>query len=123
MEITLLSHPIRSKNNIEQDHYWYDAVQKKMLHGRGGKMIFVYDKEQKRSVPRIVDQEGWTTKPSFPLILKWIEQNKDKFGISVNDIAPGHHINIQIDHHRWDEISSDLYNHKIMSDYNEKELK
>ena len=123
MEVTLLSHPIRTKKNLEQDHYWYDSVQKKMLYGRGGRMIFVYDKTQKRLVPRIVDQERWTTEQSFPTVLEWVELNKDKYGISVDSVAPGHYINVQVDARHWGEMSRDLHIHKIRSDYDEAEMR
>lgn len=122
MEVTLLSHPMRVKKNIEQDHRWYDAVQKKMLYGRGGKMIFVYDKDQKRTIPRIVDQEGWVTEPSFPSIMKWIEQSRNKYNMEVEQIAQGRHVIIQVDAHQWDDMSRDLYEHRIVSDYDESEL-
>lgn len=122
MEVTLLAHQQRIKKNVEQDHYWYDAVQKKMLYGRGGQMIFVYDRSQKRTVPRIIDADGSGYENSYPTILLWIDKNKNRFGISVEHEAPNYYVTIQINAHQWDDISHDLYLHRIATEFDDAEL-
>ena len=121
MEITLKSHKRRVKKKINKDHYWYDVHQKKLLHGKGGKMIFVYDSKSKRNIPRIVDDEAWTHEDSYEDICKWIDGNKNKFNIDIVNIVPGKYINIDISLSDMDAVLEDLYHHKIISDYSESD--
>ena len=73
MEVLLRSRKRRVKKPIVRDHYWYDPETKQRLHGRGGSMIFVYDRGNKKMVPRIVDAEEWVWEDSYEDILDWID--------------------------------------------------
>lgn len=119
MEVTLLSTKRRVKKLIVQDHYWYDPETKARLYGRGGRMIFVYDHKRKKSVPRIVDLEGWVSEDSYDDILKWVKDN----GLQITHQLPGHHIAIEINSVLWSDLEDDLICHKIAYDYDERELR
>jgi len=118
MEVILRSTKHRVKKPVIRDHYWYDPETKQRLHGRGGKMIFVYDKMNQKSVPRIVDAEEWVYEDSYDDIEKWINET----GVQVIEKAPGHFVTIDINTGEWSDIESDLYRHKIAYDYDEKQL-
>lgn len=123
MELTLKSHKRRVKKKISKDHYWYDHVQKKLLHGRGGKIIFVYDNQKRKSVPRIVDDEAWTYEDSYDDICSWVNNNKNKFNFTVINVVPRKCINISLNYKDLDSILEDLYVNKIISDYSELDYK
>lgn len=119
MEVVLKSTKRRVKKKIERDHYWYDPESRQRLHGKGGKMIFVYDTKNKKSVPRIVDAEDWVYEESYPEIEKWVNDN----GVQVTETTPGRHITINVDAANWSDIEDDLYRNKIIYDYDERQLK
>jgi len=119
MEVTLRSTKRRVKKPLIRDHYWYDPDTNQRLHGRGGKMIFVYDRVNKKSIPRIIDAEEWVYEDSYDDIQQWI----DITGAQVVDKAPGHFITIDVSANEWLDVESDLYQHKIIYDYDEKQLR
>ena len=123
MELTLKSHKRRVKKKINKDHYWYDSYSNKLLHGKGGKIIFVYDKQKGHSVPRIVDDESWIYEDSYDDICKWVQDNLNKLNFTVINVVPRKCINISLRHENLDAILDDLYRHKIISDYSELEYK
>ena len=119
MEVILRSTKRRIKKNVVRDHYWYDPETKQRLHGRGGKMIFVYDRVNKKQVPRIVDSEEWVYEDSYDDIEKWVEET----GAEVINKATGHFVAIDVNVGEWSDIESDLYRHKINYDFDEKQLR
>jgi hypothetical protein len=122
VELTLLSHKKKTSQKIDTDHYWYDHINKIMLHGRGGRMEFAYDSTQRRLMPQVVDhvENVWTN--DYPLIKEWVSRNQSKYGIDVvNDT--GKNITISVSASQLDEITRDLYNNRIISDYDPTELK
>ena len=121
MELLLNSQNVKVKRNIEQDHYWYDTASKQMLHEKGGRMEFVYDPSQKRSIPKIVDHEELVYGNNYPEIKKWVNENIDKYGISIN-YDNGKNISISIDNKDFNDIREDLYRSHIVSDYDPREL-
>ncbi len=118
MEVILRSNKRRVKQPIERDHYWYDQETKQRLHGRGGKMIFVYDPKTRKSVPRIIDAEDWVWKDSYEDIVDWAKRSN----IQILNEAPGHYMIIDVDIHQWPDIESDLYRNKIQYDYDDRQL-
>lgn len=116
MELTLLSKRKKMKCKIEQEHYWYDAKLKQMLRGRGGRMQFVYNPTQKRSVPVIVDHAEWVDGNNYSDIKKWVEHNHDKYNFAVES-DNGVNVTISVDNTHLDDIQEDLYRHGIVSDY------
>jgi len=117
MEIILRSKNRRVKQKIERDHQWYDSVSKQMKHYHGGEMTFVYDKKQKRSVPKIVDQESWVSRNDYSMLVEWVKENKDKYDITIVSSANGHFILIDVNDSHVDDITSDLYRENILFDY------
>jgi len=118
MEVILRSVNRRVKKPIIKDHYWYDPETKQRLHGRGGKMIFVYDPGKKKSIPRIVDSEEWVLENSYEDIITFLR----KKGITIVNETPGHFVVINVNAQHWGDIEDDLYRHKIPYDYDTKEL-
>ncbi len=118
MEVTLTNTKRRVKRPVIRDHYWYDHETQQRLHGRGGRMIFVYDRENKKSVPRIVDHEDWIQEDSYNDILKWVEETN----ADVQHKAPGLYVTIDVDVADWPDIEVDLYRQKILFDYDAHEL-
>lgn len=119
MEVILRSTKRRVKKPIIRDHYWYDPETKQRLHGRGGRMIFFYDRKNQKSIPRIIDSEEWVYEDSYDAIEEWV----NKSGVQVVDKAPGHFVSIDVSVAEWSDIEPDLYRHKIMYDYDEKQLR
>ena len=117
-----MSRSKRVKEKVKKDHYWYDSVQKKMLHDRGGEMRFRYDPQQKRSVPYLVDHEEWVNKNDYPEIKEWVDNNKSEFDLDIVDID-NRHITVQVSARHFNEIQEDLYRHNITSDWSEPELR
>lgn len=122
MEVILKSNNQRIKKKIEQDHYWYDSHSKQMYHGRGGKLLLEYSPRYKRSFPKIVDCEDWVYDNNYSIIEEWIENESD-LGITVVKKAPGHNIVIDIPAYRFEELMEKLYDAKILSDFDIRELK
>lgn len=119
MEVILRATKRRVKKKVVRDHYWYDSYTQQRLHGRGGKMIFVYDRNNKRSVPRIVDDEEWVYEDSYDDIVKWVHDNNAQ----VVESVPKHYMIVSIDANDWSDVEQDLYHHRIVSDYNEQQLR
>ncbi len=122
MEVTLKSNKQRIKKKIEQDHYWYDSHSKQMYHGRGGKLLFEYSPKYKKSFPKIVDHEEWVWDSNYPIIEEWIENESD-LGITVLNKAPGYNIIVDVPAHHFEEMMEKLYDAKILSDFDIRELK
>lgn len=123
MELTLISRSKRIKEKVERDHYWYDSVQKKMLHERGGEMRFKYDSKQKRSIPYIVDHEEWVYRNDYPDIKKWVNKNRSQFDLEIIHDIPNRHITLQVPSIYFNEIQADLYRNNITSDWDAAELR
>jgi hypothetical protein len=119
MEVILRSHKRRVKKKVIRDHYWYDPDTQQRLHGRGGQMIFVYDRINKKSVPRIVDHEEWVYEDSFDDIVEWIDNNN----IQIVESVPRKHVVIDVEARLWNDLEQDLYRHKIISDYDEAQFR
>lgn len=122
MELILKSRTRRVKRPVEQDHYWYDHVTKRMFHGIGGKMEFVYDPKQKRSLPKVVDHEEWIQGNDYSDIKEWLSKNKGMFGMSIS-YEDGRNINTNIPVTSLSDVLGVLYRAGIMSDYDEIEVK
>ena len=122
MEVILKSTPKRVKRKIVRDHYWYDPETQQRFHGRGGRMIFVYDSINKKQVPQIIDSEEWVQEPNYEEILDWIQKNPT-YVRSVTDKALNHHVAIDIDADAFSEIEDELRMHGILYDYDTEEYR
>lgn len=122
MEIVIKSRNKPIKQKIEKDHYWFDVVDKKMIHLKGGKLKFKYDQKQERYIPYVEDLEDYVHKNDFDEIKKWLETGKKKYNIEVNLIQPGFSVSIDVDAHDFTEIVTDLFLNKIIFDFDEDEL-
>ncbi len=121
MEVTLKSRNKRVKRRIEQDHYWYDQVNKVMLHGRGGRMEFVYDPQSRRSIPRLVEHEEWVMDNNYEDIQRWIKTYSEKFGVNV-DHDDGRNITLFVNVNALSDLMDDLRHHNIDAEYDHKEM-
>jgi hypothetical protein len=119
MELILRSNKRRVKKKVERDHYWYDSETKQRLHGKGGRMIFVYDRVNKKSVPRIVDSEEYVYEDSYDDILKWIKDNN----LDIKEKAPKRHVIVEVEPYHINDLTEDLYKHRIQFEYDDKEHK
>lgn len=119
MEVILKSTKRRVKKKVMRDHYWYDPETQQRIHGRGGRMIFVYDHQRHKSVPRIVDSEEWVYEDSYDDIIDWAKRS----GVEILSEAPGHYVLINVSVSQWPGIESELYYKKIMYDYEESQLR
>lgn len=119
MELILRSTKRRVKKKVERDHYWYDPETKQRLHGKGGRMIFVYDRANKKSVPRIIDSEEYVYENSYDAILKWIEDND----LEIKEKAPNLHVTVEVKPHHIDDLTEDLYKQRIQFEYDHNEHK
>ncbi len=119
MELILRAKKSRMRQSLTRDHYWYDDVQKKMLHGHGGSLVFKYDPKQKRSVPHIEDNEQWVFANDFDKIAQWVKQND----FTILDEVRKHYITIDITASEFMGVSMNLYKHGILFDYDPNEMK
>lgn len=117
MEVSLRVNKRRVKKPIVLDHYWYDPETRQQLHGRGGRMIFVYDHQRKKRVPRIIDETEWTFEDSYEDIKNWIQNSN----VNIIDDVPGHYVNIDVDIEEWPDIEAELYRNKFHYDYDEQD--
>ena len=113
MEIILRVTKQRVKKPVNKDWFWYDHHTKQRLYGKGGRMVFVYDKQNKQMVPRVVDAEEWVYEPNYDNILKWIKDND----IQILDQVNGHHVTIEVQAIQWSDLEEDLYRQKIQYDF------
>lgn len=122
MEVILKATPKRVKKKVMRDHYWYDHVTQRRLHGKGGRMIFVYDPVRQRQIPRIVDAEEWVTEPNYDDILKWVEDHQD-FVRSVTNKAVNHYVAIDVDANDFSTVEDELRISGIQYDYDTGEFR
>lgn len=123
MEITLKSTKQKKLQRIEKDHYWYDSYLKKMLHGRGGRMVFKFDPYKQRSVPYIIEDFQHVTGNNYDEIESWIKKNQDKFDIEIKEEVKNYQVTIDVSKKFFFDILGDLFTKKIMFDFDEKDLK
>ena len=102
-----------------RDHQWYDIDSGRMLRGRGGRMEFIYDPKQRRSIPRIVDHEELVTENSYDDILDWVKQQN----LTVLHEAPKLYLTIEVTPSEWALLEDTLYRKNIAYDYDERELR
>jgi len=121
MEVTLLSRSRMLKGKVETDHYWYDQLNKIMFHGRGGRLEYTYDPVTKRSVPSVVDHEAEMWQSDYPIIQEWVANKQTEFGFEVESDT-GKNIVLSVDALRFEAMARDLFEHKILADYDAKEL-
>ena len=117
VEVRLFSRPTTSRQKVRRNFTWYDHVEKRMLHGRGGRMDFYYDPQQKRMLPKVVDHEVNTPDTNFADIVKWIKNKQEEYGITIGHVHHGKSIIINVSENMLDEMTADLYRHKIQADY------
>lgn len=122
MEVILKSTLKRVKKEVVRDHHWYDPETQQQLHGRGGRMIFVYDHVNKKQVPRIVDAEEWVHEPNYEDILDWVKNNPDHIR-SVTNKAINHYVAIDVDANELSIIEDELKIHGIQYDYDTEEFR
>lgn len=122
MEVILKSTTKRVKKKIIRDHQWYDPETKQQLHGRGGRMIFVYDRVNKKQVPRIVDSEEWVQEPNYEDILSWVKDNPT-FVRSVTSKAFNYYVAIDVDANLFSNIEDELRIYGIQYDYDTDEYR
>ena len=121
MEITLLSHHRPVKTKIDQDHYWYDHVNKKMFHGKGGKLNLKYDSSKKQVVPEVVDEEAVISQNDYPLLRHWVSKNQSRYNIDIVEDT-GHNIIISCHANSFDDIIHNLRSNSILFDYDNSQL-
>ena len=122
MELILKSRTRRVKRPVVQDHYWYDHITKKMFHGVGGRMEFVYDTKQKRNLPKVVDHEEWCQGNDYADIKDWLYKNQNEFNMTVS-YEDGRNVTINIPARNLSNILGILYRAGITTDYDDQELK
>jgi len=105
MEIILRSRSKRKKVPVERDHYWYDHINKVMLHGKGGEMRFDNGR------PYLVDHEDWQWVNDFDDIVNWVNKTNH---VDLVNYANGHYVLIDVEPSHIDEVVYDLKKHDIM---------
>lgn len=77
---------IRIKQKIDRTHLWFDFVANKLLSFQGGKLVFAWNQEEKRLLPKIEDAYETVKQMTNNrrLIEKWIDQVGNRIGIEVN---------------------------------------
>lgn len=123
MQVILRSKSRRVLRSVERDYQWYDARNKVMLHGRGGRMEFQYDPKQKRAIPMLVPHEDWVWEDDYDDVMNWFQNNRQRFNLSIVDKAKGHYILIELGPDDFEDVSRELYNNKIQFDYDEQDLR
>ncbi len=121
MEVILKSTKHRTKKPVMRDHYWYDPETRKRLHGRGGRMIFVYDTTRKKSIPQIVDAEEWVYESNFDDIMEWVENSS--YVESVSNVANGFSVSFETPASTISGLEDELRSKNIMYDYDTADLR
>jgi hypothetical protein len=121
MEITLLSRNKPTKTKIDQDHYWYDHVNKKMFHGKGGRLNLKYDSSKKQIVPEVSDEEVSMLQNDYPLLCQWVNKNQSRYNINIVENT-GRNITISCHANSFDDIIHNLRSNSILFDYDHNQL-
>ena len=106
---------VRQKQN--NPFSWYNSDTKKMVHQTGGRMELRYDPSTKKLKPQVVDEFHSVRESNYPAIQNWIRSNNHVFDMSVIQERPGHWIVLDVNKNQLDDITEDLYRHKIQYDY------
>ena len=123
MEVYLKSQTKRTKKKLMQPLQWYDTVEKKMLSWTGGKLNFKYDVIEKRVKPFVEDMEVIGYQNNYDEVLSWVKKNEDNLDIEILETTPGHFVLIDVEPERFMALSRELYNARIMFEYEPKDLR
>jgi hypothetical protein len=113
MELTLKATNQRVRKKVERDFEWYNSYTKEVWRGRGGEMRFRYIPDLKYSIPYLVDAEDWVTQNNYDDIVFWVESKK----LPVLNATRGFFISVEISPDDLDDLSQELYNKKIIFDW------
>ena len=116
MEVTLKATQKRVKKKVVRDHYWYDHITKRRLHGRGGRMVFVYDPVSQRQLPKIIDADEWVYESNYPDIIEWVKDHQN-YVRSVTGQAVNHFVSIDVNANDFSSIEDELRMYGIQYDY------
>jgi hypothetical protein len=122
MELTIYSTGKYVEEKVVRDHYWYDHVNRKMLHGKGGRMEFRYDPIEKRAVPVLVDHFEKVRSTNISDIGKWLQTNAADFGVEVTERNGDRSITVSVSPTRLGDVIDDLHRVGISCDYDGDEL-
>jgi len=120
MEVILRATKKRVKRPVVKDHYWYDPETKQRLHGRGGRMVFIYDRVNQKQVPRILDDEHWVLESNFDDLIEFAKSNS--FVQDINGIAQGSHVLIETPASSFSLLEDELRLNRILYDYDANEF-
>lgn len=105
--VKLIAHSRRVYKKVEQDLYWYDPYSKKMMTYKGTRLVYEYDKTNKRTMAKPVTEELPVYRSSWEDILEVLKMNKNQ--IEVVEMHPGNHAIIELeDDHFWYDIEKQL---------------
>jgi len=116
MQIILRSTFQKIKTNVEQDFYWYDQSNGNLLHGRGGKLSFKYDRFTKKNIPFVEDNYKYSNGNNYENILSWIKSNKYNYNFSIIESVRNHYCILDIKDGDYEDMSINLYANRIMHD-------
>jgi len=100
IDITIRSHPRRTKVKLDQSLMWYDQKTKQMIQGRGGRIDFGPD-----GTPKIVDEYTYRQESDWPKIRRFLSGVP---GAEVLDLRAPHSVEIRIPDASWDRMEAEL---------------
>lgn len=113
MELTLKATTHRVLEEVERDFQWYNPYTKEMWRGKGGEMRFRYSPALKYSVPYLVDAKDWVMKKNYDTIEAWVKTKR----LPILNYSTDFFITVEIQEEQLEELASELYNKKILFDW------
>lgn len=118
MKVLIRSHSRRIKKKIEIDLTWYDPKTKQLLKGRGGRIEFRYDPDQKRMWPWVVDEDSYYWEDSWEDIMDIV----NKSGVTVEDTIPNRQMEIEVEDYMWPNLVRQLTDKSILYEIQEEDI-
>ena len=109
VRVKLIAHNRQVRKKVERDLYWYDHGAQKMQTYRGTRLLFEYDRSNKRTVVKPVVEELSVYRNSWEDIESILESHKRQ--IDIVSIHRGHYVVLDIeDDYFWYDIEKQLRN-------------
>ena len=119
VELILKTSKHATKQQVNNNLYWYDSEQKKVLNFVGGALKFQYDYKSKKMLPSVTDRYVSNADNNFNKILQYVQKNN----FEVKDVSSNYSITIEIDSKDFETVCFDLYRNNIVYDYDPYDLR
>ena len=82
VELVLTTKRRRVRVPVQRRLQWYDNYDEEFKTAVGGRLIYTYDRFEKRMKPKVVDDYQMQDIDNFPEIDDWVKHNSSDYGLT-----------------------------------------